>query len=62
LLRYCAAYASGYALNYGVLGVFVDFLQLRHEYVQGIIVLLIAVYLFVLQRIWVFQVDPGPAR
>jgi putative flippase GtrA len=55
LLRYCAAYASGYALNYAMLAVLVDVLQLRHEYVQGVIVLLIAVYLFVLQRIWVFR-------
>jgi putative flippase GtrA len=55
LLRYCAAYASGYVLNYAMLAVLVDVLQLRHEYVQGATVLLIAVYLFVLQRIWVFR-------
>jgi putative flippase GtrA len=61
LLRYCAAYASGYALNYAVLAVFVDVLHLRHEYVQGVAGLLVGVYLFVLQRIWVFgrSSDPG---
>jgi putative flippase GtrA len=61
LLRYCVAYASGYALNYTMLAVFVDVLQFRHEYVQGATVLLVAVYLFVLQWTWVFQGDRGPA-
>ena len=61
LLRYCTAYASGYVLNYAMLAVFVDVLRLRHEYVQGVTVLLVAVYLFVLQRIWVFQGGRGPA-
>jgi putative flippase GtrA len=55
LLRYCTAYASGYALNYAMLAVFVDVLRLQHEYVQGVTVLLVAVYLFVLQLVWVFQ-------
>jgi hypothetical protein len=55
LLRYSVAYASGYALNYAMLAVFVDVLRLRHEYVQGVTVLLVAIYLIVLLRIWVFR-------
>src|SRR5215467_6661017 len=42
LLRYCTAYASGYVLNYAILDVFVDVLRFRHEYVQGVTILLVA--------------------
>jgi putative flippase GtrA len=55
LVRYCIAYASGYALNYLILAVFVDYLGLVHQYVQGFAILLVAFYLFELQRIWVFR-------
>jgi putative flippase GtrA len=60
LLRYCIAYTSVYALNYTMLAVLVDVLQFRHEYVQAATVLLVAVYLFVLQYVWVFP-GSGPA-
>jgi putative flippase GtrA len=55
LVRYCIAYASGYALNYLILVVFVDYLGLAHQYVQGVAILLVALYLFALQRVWVFR-------
>ena len=54
LLRYCIAYASGFALNYAALAVFVGRLHLAHQYVQATMVVLLAAYLFVLQRTWVF--------
>jgi putative flippase GtrA len=55
LVRYCIAYASGYVLNFLILTVFVDRLGFAHQYVQGVAILLIAVYLFLLQRIWVYR-------
>jgi putative flippase GtrA len=54
LARYCIAYASGYALNYAILAIFVDRLRFSHHYVQGAAMVLLALYLFVLQRTWVF--------
>jgi putative flippase GtrA len=54
LVRYCVVYASGYALNYIILAVLVDHLGFAHQYVQGVTIVLLAVYLFVLQRRWVY--------
>jgi len=54
LMRYSFAYASGYALNYAALVAFAGYLHLGHQYVQGITIILIAGYLYILQRVWVF--------
>jgi putative flippase GtrA len=62
LVRYCIAYGSGYVLNLIILTVFVDRLGLPHQYVQGVTILVIAVYLFLLQRIWVYRDQPRPQR
>jgi putative flippase GtrA len=59
LLRYSIVYASGYCLNYLILAVFVDRLAFRHQYVQGLAIFVIAVYLFAAQRVWVFRQPIG---
>ena len=52
--RYWVAYAIAYALNFGMLVLFVDVLRYPHQLVQGLLVLVIAVLLFIAQKFWVF--------
>ncbi|HHH39412.1 MAG TPA: GtrA family protein [Sedimenticola sp.] len=54
-LRYLASYAIGYLLNWVVLWVCVDRLGLPHQPVQGAMILLLALFLFALQKFWVFR-------
>lgn len=54
-MRYCMTYGLGYVINLLVLLVFVDQLGCRHEIVQGIMILTLAVMLFLLQKYWVFH-------
>jgi putative flippase GtrA len=53
--RYVVTYAAGYALNLGGLSVLVDSLGWAHELAQGILIVVIAVLLFLLQKFWVFR-------
>jgi putative flippase GtrA len=55
LARYCAAYALGYAINYLALAHLVDRLGYAHQLVQGVMVVLLALGLFALQKFWVFR-------
>jgi putative flippase GtrA len=63
-LRYWAGYLSAYIINLIILFVFVDYMQLPHQAVQGVTIILLALYLFLLQKIWVFrhssQREPSP--
>lgn len=52
--RYVLTYAAGYALNFAALVVLVDVAGYRHELVQGLMVVVVAVAMFLLQRYWVF--------
>ena len=52
--RYCLAYGFGYALNLIALLMLVDQLGYPHQIVQGAMVLVLAVLMFVLQKFWVF--------
>jgi len=54
-VRYWVAYGMGYILNLALLEVFVNLLGYAHQLVQGLLVLVIAAFLFVLQKYWVFQ-------
>jgi putative flippase GtrA len=54
LPRYWIAYALGYVANIVLLALLVDVAGYSHEIVQGILILVIALTLFVLQRYWVF--------
>lgn len=58
LLRYVAAYASGYTINVLALLIFVDHYGIRHEIVQACMTVLLAIMLFLLQKYWVFRTAP----
>ena len=53
--RYVVVYAIGYVVNMAALVLLVDRAQLPHEWVQGIVIIVLAVLLFVLQKAWVFR-------
>lgn len=55
MLRYCAAYGLGYLINLAVLMVLVDQWHWPHQWVQGVMILALAVMLFLLQKFWVFR-------
>lgn len=55
LLRYAAVYGLGYLFNLCFLYLFVDELGFPHQAVQGILILVIAALLFLLQKFWVFR-------
>ncbi|NOR20761.1 MAG: GtrA family protein, partial [Xanthomonadales bacterium] len=57
--RYGVVYALGYLLNFGLLWIGVDRLQLPHQVVQAVAIFVVAVCLFLMHRYWVF---PSPAR
>lgn len=57
--RYGLAYALGYLLNFGLLWLGVDRLQLPHQAVQVVAIFTVAVFLFLMHRYWVF---PSPVR
>lgn len=52
--RYVLTYVAGYALNFAALVLLVDVAGYRHELVQGLMVVVVAVVMFLLQRHWVF--------
>ena len=53
--RYIVTYFSGYVINLVILGYFVDHLAMNHQLVQGVTILVLAAYLFVMQKYWVFK-------
>ena len=62
---YLGIYLFGYVVNYCALLIFVDRLGFRHEWVQGVMILFIAVLMFALQKFFVFAPkaehgDPHP--
>src|SRR5690606_6867193 len=52
--RYVVTYAVGYALNYSMLFLLVDRWGWHHEWVQAGAAVLVAIFVFILQRKWVF--------
>lgn len=55
LLRYCLTYGLGYVINLLVLILAVDRWGWPHQWVQGTMILSLAVLLFLLQKFWVFK-------
>ena len=53
--RYVLLYAMGYVINLSVMLVMVDLLGYSHEWVQGMMILVVALMLFVMQKAWVFS-------
>ena len=54
LLKYFLAYGACYLINISALIVFVDYIGLPHQVVQGVMILIITVVMFLLQKFWVF--------
>ena len=61
LLRYALAYVLGYLLNLTLMLMLVDAMHLPHAWVQGALILVVAVFLFLLQKHWVFRPSPSAA-
>jgi putative flippase GtrA len=55
LLRYSGIYGIAYLLNLAALIVLVDTAGMPHQLVQGVLILLLAGMLFLLQKYWVFR-------
>lgn len=53
-VRYAALYATAYVLNMVLLVLLVDGMELPHELVQGILIVVFGLCLFLGQRFWVF--------
>ena len=58
LLRYCIAHSIGYGLNFSILYFFVDQMHFRHQLVQAVAILVVAVFLFLSFRFFVFPEHP----
>jgi len=56
LTRYLITYFSGYVTNVLFLVLLVDTLKYDHRIVQFFLIFLVAIQLFVIQRLWVFRV------
>ena len=55
LIRYIISYAFGYIFNLAALYYFVDRLLFPHQIIQGVMIILNAMMLFILQKFWVFK-------
>ena len=53
--RYVVAYAVGYTLNISGLIALIDWGGLPHQIAEGIMIVVVAVLVFALQKWWVFQ-------
>jgi putative flippase GtrA len=59
LVRYVTVYGLGYVLNLTFLMVLVDRWGWSHQWVQGAAIFVIAAFLFLAQKIWVFTPVTG---
>lgn len=55
LRRYALTYASAYLINLAILLIMVDEAHWPHQLVQGLTTFILAAYLFVMQKLWVFR-------
>jgi len=62
LMRYCASYGLGYLVNLLALQVLADQMGYPHQAVQGVMILVLAVMLFLLQKFWVFRDSGAPSN
>lgn len=53
--RYVLAHLAGYAINFALLWGFVDRLGYPHQWVQAIAIFVVAAFLFVVMRLFVFR-------
>lgn len=62
LMQYVTAYALGYVINFSALMLLVDKMGLSHQWVQGVMIIVIAIMLFLAQRYWIFAPARGSIR
>ncbi|MEJ7928442.1 GtrA family protein [Ramlibacter sp. AN1015] len=55
VVRYYVSYACGYALNLVTLEIGMNRLGFPHQHVQAVAIVAVAIFLFLLQRSWVFR-------
>lgn len=55
IARYLIAHIGGYAINFFLLVVFVDYMNLSPALVQGVSIFIVAAYLFIIFKYWVFS-------
>ena len=53
--RHAVVCLAGYLLNLGTLSVFVDLMGLAHQFVQAVMVFVVAALTFGSQKVWVFR-------
>lgn len=53
--RYTLVHLAGYALNLGILVLFVDLLGYPHQIVQAIAIFTVAAFLFIMFKVFVFR-------
>lgn len=58
--RFLIAHVLGYLLNLLLLVLFVDWLGFAHQLVQAIAIIVVATFLFILFRVFVFAQQPPP--
>ena len=58
-LRFAIAYTLGYLLNFVILLAFVDHMGLAHQAVQFVAIFVVALFLFILLRLFVFPAGRG---
>lgn len=56
-IRYIITYGIGYLINLLALFVLVDRLGFPHQIVQAVLIVIIALFLFMLQKLWVFRLE-----
>lgn len=61
-IRFAFVHLSGYLLNCLLLATFVDCLGFAHQLVQAISIFIVALYLFVVFRIFVFKPHSKPSE
>lgn len=59
---YLVIYALGYLLNFAALFLLVDRMGYSHQLVQGIMIILVALFLFILQKLIVFATPADPVE
>ena len=55
LWRYLLAYGAVYLINLSMLFYLVDILKFDHVIIQGILIVVLALFLFVFQKYWIFS-------
>ncbi len=54
-VKYATVYGTGYTINWSLLWLFVDELGLPHQMIQGILIFVVAGFIFFSLRYWVFR-------